>query len=116
MTSKEIANALLVLRPGAEWILKGNDYTKIDWVDKVQTAPTLQEVTDQIAASATTDAAQASRLSDLSSDSGAALLLNQAKTATVAQIDNWLLANVTNLAQARSVLAAIIKVLAIRMS
>ncbi len=39
-------------------------------------------------------------------------LIARLQTATPAQIDSWLTANVTNLVQARAVLAAIIKVLA----
>ncbi len=39
-------------------------------------------------------------------------LIARLQTATPAQIDSWLTANVTNLAQARGVLAAIIKVMA----
>lgn len=42
-------------------------------------------------------------------------LLNRAKTASSAQIDTWLTANVTNLAQARVVLGAIIKLIAVRL-
>ncbi len=41
-------------------------------------------------------------------------IIQRLKTATPAQIDAWLLANVTNLTQARTVLGMIIKVLAAR--
>lgn len=41
-------------------------------------------------------------------------LLNRLKTATPAQIDAWLTTNVTNLAQARTVLGAIIKFIVAR--
>lgn len=56
------------------------------------------------------------RKSALSSDAGYIDLLNRAKTATPQQIDNWLTSNVTNLAQARSVLAAIIKIVAVKLT
>jgi hypothetical protein len=39
-------------------------------------------------------------------------MITRLKTATPAQIDTWLAANVTNMAQARAVLGALIKVLA----
>lgn len=41
-------------------------------------------------------------------------LIDRLKTATPAQIDTWLTANVTTLAQARAVLGQILKVLATR--
>jgi hypothetical protein len=42
-------------------------------------------------------------------------LLARIRHATVAEIDTWLTNNVTNLAQARTVLAAIIKLLAVKL-
>jgi len=44
-----IANAIQCLRPGAEWVLVGNDYSGLDWLDQVQSKPTEQEVNDEIA-------------------------------------------------------------------
>lgn len=43
-------------------------------------------------------------------------LFNRAKTATPAQIDTWLTANVTSLAQARVVLGALIKIVAVKLT
>lgn len=43
-------------------------------------------------------------------------LLQRAATATPTQIDSWLSANVTNLAQARAVLGALIKVIAVKLA
>lgn len=43
-------------------------------------------------------------------------LISRLQTATPAQIDAWLTANVTNLAQARTVLGAVIKVLALNIA
>lgn len=40
-------------------------------------------------------------------------IIARLQTATPAQIDSWLVANVTNLAQARAVLGAIVKVLCV---
>ena len=39
-----IGQALLVLRPGAEWNVTDDVYTGIEWLDKNQTKPTLEEV------------------------------------------------------------------------
>ena len=39
-----IGEALFVLRPGAEWNVTDDVYTGIEWLDKNQTKPTLEEV------------------------------------------------------------------------
>ena len=44
-----IVNALRSLTPGAEWVLRGDTYDGLEWLDKVQTKPTEQEVNDEIA-------------------------------------------------------------------
>lgn len=49
MTHQQIAAALQVLRPGAEWSLSGDDYANLIWLDGVQTKPTADEVTAAIA-------------------------------------------------------------------
>jgi hypothetical protein len=54
------------------------------------------------------------RQASFAADAGAADLLEKAKNASIIEIDTWLQNNVTNLAQARTVLAAIIKVLVAR--
>jgi hypothetical protein len=41
-----IADALLSLRPGAEWIVRGTD---IEWVDTEQTQPTDAEIQAELA-------------------------------------------------------------------
>lgn len=43
-----IADALMTLRPGAEWSC-GNTYASITWFDQIQTKPTEQEVNDELA-------------------------------------------------------------------
>ena len=40
------ANALQSLRPGAEWVLRGDD---LEWLDTEQTQPTDAEITAEIA-------------------------------------------------------------------
>lgn len=47
--SQKITKALISLRPNAEWTLKGDDYAQINWLDTVQTKPTLAEVEAEIA-------------------------------------------------------------------
>ncbi len=113
MTQTEIANALIVLRPGAAWVVHGDTYDDIEWTDQVQIKPTLQEVQTAVASLAIVAATEAARRTDIRADSGRIDLLNRLQTATPAQIDTWLTNNVTNLAQARAVLAAIIKVIAL---
>ena len=44
-----IPDALQVLTPGAQWVLRGNDYSGLEWLDEVQQKPTEQEVNDEIA-------------------------------------------------------------------
>lgn len=44
-----ITNALQSLRPGAEWVLRGNEYAGLEWLDKVQTKPTDAEIVAEIA-------------------------------------------------------------------
>ena len=44
----KITKALTVLRPKAEWILHGDDYANLDWLDTKQTMPTWAEVEAEI--------------------------------------------------------------------
>ena len=44
-----IPDALQVLTPGAEWVLRGNEYAGLEWLDKVQPKPTEEEVNAEIA-------------------------------------------------------------------
>ena len=55
----DIASALQELKPGAEWVLRGTQYSGLEWVDSSQTKPTETEVTNKIAA---LDAAEAMKL------------------------------------------------------
>jgi len=55
----DIPSALHKLKPGAEWILRGADYSGLEWVDKIQTAPTETEINNKIAE---LDAAEPMRL------------------------------------------------------
>ena len=52
-------DALSRLRPGAEWIVRGDVYSGIEWLDSGQTKPTETEINNKIAE---LDAAEAMRL------------------------------------------------------
>ena len=45
----DIATALQALTPGAEWVLRGNEYSGLEWLDTNQTQPTESAVTTKIA-------------------------------------------------------------------
>ena len=55
----DIAAALQALKPGAEWVLRGSEWSGLEWLDKKQTVPTEADVTAQIK---TMDDAEATRL------------------------------------------------------
>mgnify|MGYP001236650740 CR=1 FL=1 len=44
-----VSDALVALRPGAEWNVNGNKYSGIEWLDKTQTIPTEDEVNAKLA-------------------------------------------------------------------
>ena len=44
----DITHALPLLRPGANWILRGDDYSGLEWLDSSQTKPTETEVNSKI--------------------------------------------------------------------
>ena len=48
MSQVRISDALLQLKPGAEWSVNGNTYEGINWLDKTQTTPTEDEVNKKI--------------------------------------------------------------------
>jgi hypothetical protein len=43
-----ITDAIVSLRPGAEWSLSGETYGGLTWLDKVQNKPTEKEVSDEL--------------------------------------------------------------------
>ena len=43
-----IAEALLALKPGAEWVIYGDDYSDLKWLDSKYTQPTETEVNSKI--------------------------------------------------------------------
>jgi len=44
-----IVKALQKIRPGAEWVLNGNDYDDLNWLDTVQSKPTREQVSQAVA-------------------------------------------------------------------
>ena len=55
----DIPAALQALKPSAEWVLRGDQWSGLEWMDKKQTVPTEKEVMDKIAE---LDAAEGMRL------------------------------------------------------
>ena len=55
----DIPAALQALKPGAEWVLRGDALSGLEWLDKKQTVPTEKEINDKIAEM---DAAEGMRL------------------------------------------------------
>ena len=39
-----ITHAIQALKPGAEWVLRGTEYSGLEWLDKSQTKPTEEEL------------------------------------------------------------------------
>ena len=44
-----ISDALVKLRPGAEWSIDNNSYSQLDWLETEQTKPTEEEVVQKVA-------------------------------------------------------------------
>ena len=61
----DIASALRKLKPGAQWVLRGSDYSGLEWMDSGQTQPTETEVNSKISE---LDAAEPMRLLRLERD------------------------------------------------
>ena len=55
----DIPAALQLLKPGAEWVLRGEDYTGLEWLDSSQTKPTETEINSKISS---LDSAEAMKL------------------------------------------------------
>ena len=55
----DITIALTELKPGAEWVLRGTEYSGLEWLDSSQTKPTETEINSKISS---LDSAEAMRL------------------------------------------------------
>jgi len=111
-TREEIVAALQSLRPSSEWKMSGDTLADVQWISG-STKPTQQEIDAEVTRLASVAATEAAREAEYVSDAGRIDLMDRLKTATVAQIDAWIDANVTSLAAARAVLKAIVKVIAL---
>ena len=54
-----IPEALQALKPGSQWVLRGTEYSGLEWMDSSQTKPTETEINSKIAS---LDSAEAMRL------------------------------------------------------
>ena len=43
-----ISDAIIELKPGADYILRGEDYSDLEWLDSSQTKPTETEISNKI--------------------------------------------------------------------
>ena len=55
----DIPQALQALKPGAQWVLRGTEYSGLEWLDSVETKPTETEINNKISE---LDAAEAMNL------------------------------------------------------
>lgn len=46
--NQKIGKALNTLRPKAEWVLNGDDFSGLEWLDNKQTAPSWAEISAEI--------------------------------------------------------------------
>tara|TARA_B100000963_G_scaffold153639_1_gene133798 strand:- start:146 stop:520 length:375 start_codon:yes stop_codon:yes gene_type:complete len=67
----DIAAALQALKPGAEWVLRGDQHSGLEWLDKSQLQPTEKQIDDKIAE---LDAAEGMRLLRVERDAKLAAL------------------------------------------
>ena len=44
----DITHAIRALKPGAEWVLRGTEYSGLEWMDSSQTKPTETEINSKI--------------------------------------------------------------------
>jgi hypothetical protein len=66
----DIPAALQELKPGAQWTLRGSDYSGLEWLDSSQTKPTETEINSKISS---LDAAEPMRLLRIERDRRIAL-------------------------------------------
>ena len=61
----DIPSALQSLKPEAEWVLRGTEYSGLEWLDSSQTKPTETEINSKISS---LDSAEAMRLLSIERD------------------------------------------------
>ena len=85
----DITSALIALKPGALWTLRGDTYSGLDWQDSSQTKPTETEITNKITA---LDAVVAVRLLRIQRDrllKECDWVVTKASETGVAETDAW---------------------------
>tara|TARA_Y200000002_G_scaffold336135_1_gene304119 strand:- start:42 stop:416 length:375 start_codon:yes stop_codon:yes gene_type:complete len=85
----DITSALIALKPGALWTLRGDTYSGLDWQDSSQTKPTETEITNKITA---LDAVEAVRLLRIQRDrllKECDWVVTKASETGVAETDAW---------------------------
>lgn len=80
-----IVDALLSLRPNAEWKLDGTSYAGIEWLDSSTTKPTEQEINDEIARLDTVEAAEVQHIDSVKQDAELVDILDRLNSLTPAQ-------------------------------
>jgi len=45
----DLTKAIVSLRPNAQWVLRGNTYESLEWLDENQTQPTEEELIAEVA-------------------------------------------------------------------
>ena len=91
-----LAETIVSLRPNAEWVMRGDTYNGLEWLDQVQTKPTEQEVNDEIARLDAAAVTEAARIEDTKNDTEAMAFLDLMKSKTSAQRKDWLSSNVAD--------------------
>jgi len=115
MNTLDLHTKIAALAP-IDGVSVGDPNIKSTWKVNFKTAATIQQKADAQTVInnydyVTIDADEVQREVDLDAAPEVLDLIDKAKNATNAQINNWLTNNITNLAQARTVLGAIIKLL-----
>lgn len=44
----DLTKALSSLKPGAQWVMRGSEYSGLEWLDSTQTKPTEVELTAEV--------------------------------------------------------------------
>lgn len=101
MQMTSIANAIDSLRPNAVFVLRGNTYAGLDWLDQVQTKPTEQEINAEVARLDALAATESQRIASVRQDTEFVDVLNKLTSMTPAQ---WkaITDNISDLNQART--------------
>lgn len=112
-TSDEYIKAIKQLRPNSQYNFDGNALIITNWLDTSSVQPTDAEIQTILPSIVSAETAEVSRQANLLADTQRNTLLAQLLSATPAQIDNYVANNVTTLAQAKTAIGGILKLLAL---